>query len=302
MNNQSNSWKSGVVFFSFAALVGAATLAVSCGHPNTGSQATPCTGGAGSELCPCMAGNVCMTGLVCATDKNECVSLSGGGGTTGAGNSTGAAGTTGSSGAAGTMGTTGIAGTNGAAGTTGATGVAGTTGSTGVAGTTGTTGVAGTTGATGSAGTTGSSGTNLIINGDFSMGMTDWAVPNGAPTNVGVNNGQFCLTLATNNMVVVGWGSSSTSASVSPGTNYTLSYQASSTGSLSMFEVHVGQVISPYAVDYNDMSDTLANNLNTFSHGFTVSNADTQAGLAFVMNASNGTPTVCIDNVSLKAN
>ena len=291
MNTQFNFRKLSVVF-SFAALAGITTLAVSCGHPGGSGQST-CTGSAGTELCPCEAGNVCQSGLVCATDKNECVSLTGGGGgttggagTTGGGNSTGSAGTTGAAGS----------GTSGIAGTTGSSGAAGTTGSTGSAGTTGAAGTSG------SAGTTGASGSNLIINGDFSMGMTDWGIPNGTPTNPGVNNGQFCLTLATNNMVILGWGDTTTSASLNAGTNYTLSYQASSTGALSMFEVHVGQVVSPYAVDYNDMSDTLSSGLNTFTHGFTIPSADPQAGLAFVMNASSGTPTVCVDNVSVKAN
>src|ERR1700689_4678024 len=117
MNTQINFRKLSVVF-SLAALAGITTLAVSCGHPGSSGQST-CTGSAGTELCPCEAGNVCQSGLVCATDKNECVSLTGGGGgttggagTTGGGNSTGSAGTTGAAG----RGTPGIAGTTGPAG------------------------------------------------------------------------------------------------------------------------------------------------------------------------------------------
>lgn len=275
MNIKSKFWKLSIV-----TLAGVLLAALSCGHP-TGSGG--CTGAAGTHLCACLSGSTCNDGLTCAIDKNVCVTVT-----------SGAAGTNGAAGTA----TSGEAGTNGAAGTA-TTGEAGTNGAAGTNGSAGTNGAAGTNG---DAGTSGGGGSNLIINGDFSNGMTDWAIPNGTPTNPGVTGGQFCLTLATNNNVILGWGDTSTSAVVNTGTNYTLSYQAKSTSALSMFEVHLGQVVSPYNVDYNDNTDAPSTGLTTFTHNFTVNTSDSQAGLAFVMTATTGTPTVCIDNVSLRSN
>jgi hypothetical protein len=296
MMKKSNFWKlplASVFVPPLAALLGVAMVAISCGHPNATGQSSACKGSPGDEFCACLAGSTCNSGYMCATDKNQCVLVAGGGGTTGSG-SGGATGTAGTSGAAGTTGTTGLGGTTGSGGTTG---TAGTTGITGIAG------ANGTAGTNGAAGTNGGSGTNLVINGDFSNGMTDWTIPNGTPTNPGVTNGQFCLTLVTNGEVIVGWGSTSTFFAVNSGTNYTLSYQANSTGALSKFEAHVGQVGAPYTVDYNtNNNDTPSTGLTTFTHTFTVNTSDPQAGLAFDMEATTGTPTVCLDNASLTAN
>jgi pilus assembly protein FimV len=297
MTKKSNLRKLSIVSSSvptMAALLGIAVAAISCGHPTGAGPGSACTGSPGAEFCACLAGSTCNSGLMCATDKNECISVVGGGGTTGAAGTSGAGGTTGTAGAtgggtAGTNGTSGIAGTNGTAGTNG---IAGTNG---------------TAGTNGAAGTNGSSGSNLVINGDFSMGMTDWAIPDGTPTNPGVTNGQFCLTLGTSvGEVIVGWGDTSTFFAVNTGTNYTLSYQASSTGALSKFEAHVGQVGAPYGIDYttnnNGSNDTPGAGLTTFTHNFTVTTSDPQAGLAFDMAATAGTPKVCLDNASLTAN
>lgn len=297
MTKKSNLWK--LPFASsasslvppLAALLGIAVVAISCGHPTGTGQSSACKGSPGDEFCACLAGSTCNSGYMCATDRNQCVLVVGGGGTTGS-----------SSG-----GTTGAAGTSGVAGTTGTTGLGGTTGSGGTTGTAGTTGITGLAGTNGAAGTNGGSGTNLVINGDFSSGMTDWTIPNGTPTNPGVTNGQFCLTLGANvGEVIVGWGDTSTFFAVNSGTNYTLSYQAKSTGTLSKFEAHVGQVGAPYGIDYNTNSngnnDTPGTGLTTFTHTFTINTSDPQAGLAFDMAATTGTPTVCLDNASLTAN
>jgi hypothetical protein len=185
---------------------------------------------------------------------------------------------------------------------TGTGGITGAAGTTGTAGTTGSAGVSGGAGTTGTAGTIGTGGPNLIVNGDFSNGMTNWAIPNGTPTSPGVMNGQFCLTLVNNAAnVIVGWGDASTSVVVNQGTSYTLSYQASSSAGLSTFEAHVGQVVQPYNVDFNAKDDKPGTGLTTFTHIVTVTTSDAQAGLAFVMAASSGTPKVCLDNVSLTA-
>jgi hypothetical protein len=293
---------------SWARLVGVASLAlaaISCGHPGAGgSPDGGCT--AGTERCPCLAGNTCMAGLSCATDLNECVqaSTAGTSGTAGTNGTAGSSGTAGVSGAGGMVSgaggaLSGVAGSSGPgnAGTNGS----GTAGSAGINGTAGSAGP-GTAGSNGTAGTNGNLGGNLITNGDFSMGQTDWGISTGTPSNPGVKNGAFCLTLSsTNGNVVLGWGSTSTSVSLDTGVSYTLSYQASTSSALSTFQVHVGQVVSPYNVDYPANNDTPGAGLTTFTHNFTLTTADPQAGVAFVVATSAGSPTVCVDNVSLTA-
>jgi hypothetical protein len=58
--------------------------------------------------------------------------------------------------------------------------------------------------------------------------------------------------------------------------------------------------VNPYTADY-EVNDSLNSSLQTFTHDFSTTIADVNAGIAFTfMNA--GSATVCIDNVSLVAN
>jgi hypothetical protein len=213
----------------------------------------------------------------------------------------------------GTGGTTGSGGTTGGGGnvaTGGSTGNGGssTSGSGGTAATGGSTGSGGASSTGGSPGSGGSSpGNNLITNGDFSQGANDWGVPNGNPSNAGVNNGEYCLTLSNGSgTVILGWGGTSVSANLTANVNYTVSFQVSSTGALSDFEVHVGSAVAvngSYPIDYQvSPSNAPGNSLTSYTEMFTISTADPQAGIAFQVAATNGNPTVCVDNVSLTAN
>jgi hypothetical protein len=291
-----NYWK-----FSLVCLAGAFFAMASCSHPpssgttsgngGSGGNGSTCSGSPGSLGCPCN-GTTCDQGLSCASignnGENECVSTgSGTGGMTGSG------------------GTTGGGGNVAAGGSTGSGGSS-TSGSGGTAATGGSTGSGGSPSTGGSTGSGGSSpGNNLITNGDFSQGMTDWGIPNGSPTSSGVENGQFCVTLGSGS-VIVGWGDSSTSFNLMANVSYTLSYQVSTTSPLGSFDVHVGEVVSPYTQDYpsngQPIGDNPSNNMQTFTHMFSVTNGDSQAGLAFVLSAGNGSPKVCIDNVSVTQN
>jgi len=133
----------------------------SCGSKSADGSCTP-----GTALCPCDNGG-CNSGLVCATNLDECVQLvtSGTGGTTGAGgtNATGgvkgtggsaSGGTTGNGGSVASGGTTGKGGSSASGGSTGNGGAKG--GSTGSGGSTGNGGAKG--GSTGSGGSTGNGG------------------------------------------------------------------------------------------------------------------------------------------------
>ena len=289
--------------------VASAGLAVaSCSHPSgtgtTGTGGSNGTGGsgdcpAGSVGCPCI-GTTCDQGLLCADlggtgGRTECVTTTGTGGTLGTGGSTATGGAAGTGGAVGTGGSSATGGSPGTGGNGPGTG-----GSSATGGSSGTGGNPGTGG--------GSSGSNLIVNGDFSQNDTNWGVPNGTPTSKGVQNGQYCITLNNGSgQVLFGWGGTSVSANLAANVNYTLSFQASATSALSGFDTHVGSAVpvpagsSTYPLDKDLGNDNLQSGLMTFTHMFTLTSADPQAGLAFLFSAGSSS-TVCIDNVSLTAN
>ena len=219
-------------------LVGAGLAVASCSHPSgtgtTGSGGSNGTGGSGnctsgSLGCSCN-GTSCDQGLSCADfggGNTECVTTAGTGGTPGTG---------------GTVATGGTPGTGGTGVGTGGTPATGGTPGTGGNGA-GTGGTPATGGSPGTGG--GSSGDNLIVNGDFSQSDTNWGVPNGSPSSKGVNNGQYCVTLNSGSgQVVLGWGGTTVSANLSANVNYTLSFQASASSSLSGFDTHVGSAVS----------------------------------------------------------
>ena len=274
-------------------LASAGLAVASCSHPSgtgtTGSGGSNGTGGsgdcpAGSVGCPC-SGTTCNQGLSCADlggGNMECVTTAGTGGTPGAGGSVA------------TGGTPGTGGTGAGTGGTPATGGSPGTGGNG-AGTGGTSATGGSPGTGGNSGTGGSSsGNNLIINGDFSQDDTNWGVPNGSPTSMGVQNGQYCLTLNNGSgQVVLGWGGTTVSANLSANVNYTLSFQASASSSLSGFDTHVGSAVSvggSYPLDKDVGNDTIGTGLQTFTHMFTLTSGDDdKAGVAFfVISVSTG--------------
>jgi hypothetical protein len=279
-----NYWKGLLV-----GLAGVGLAVASCSHPSgtgtTGTGGSNGTGGSGdcpvgSVGCPCI-GTTCDQDLSCAdlgNGKTQCVSTAATGGAPGSG---------------GSVATGGAIGTGGAQATGGSPGSGGSGSGTGGASATG-----------GSPGTGGTPADNLIVNGDFSQQMTNWNITENTPTNPGVNgNGQLCITLTSGTgEVIVGWGSSTTSASLSAGVNYTLSYQASASAGLSEFDVHIGQAVGSFTLDKDLGNDNVGTSLGTITHMFSLSSADPQAGVAFLIKASGGSSTVCIDNVILTAN
>ena len=293
-----NYWKVLLVCLASAGLAVA-----SCSHPSgtgiSGSGGNNGSGGSGdcpvgSVGCPCN-GTTCDQGLLCADfggGQTECVTTAGSGGGPGTGGSGATGGTTGTGGNG--VGTGGTPATGGGPGTGG--------NGTGTGGTSATGGGPGSGGNPGTGG--GSSGTNLIVNGDFSQNDTNWGVPNGTPTSKGVQNGQYCVTLNNGSgQVILGWGGTSVSANLAANVNYTLSFQASATTALSGFDTHVGSAVEvggSYPLDKDLGNDNIQTGLMTFTHMFTITSADPQAGVAFLFGAS-GTSTVCVDNVSLTA-
>ncbi len=277
------TWRYGVVVsFLFGALVTGA-----CG----GSSMKPPTCAAGTETCPCYGNMTCNPGLACFS--NICVNPStGNGGAPGTGGvTTGAAGSSGTGGA-----TTGAAGSNGTGGAP--TGVAGSTGTGGAA-----TGVAGATG-------TGGSGTpsNLIKNGDFSLGKEYWELTYQAGEVAGsdYSSGEYCIYNESTSLYLsfsLGYPPTPSDAFViDPSATYTLSYRAHGTAVTmpATVTVKIGHVESPYTqlyatTDYPNAAD------QTFSHQVSSTTGDTAAGLVF-----NGTldyySYVCFDDVTFLKN
>jgi hypothetical protein len=149
-------------------------------------------------------------------------------------------------------------------------------------------------------------GGNQIVNGDFSDGQTDWGVASGSTfVTSSVANGQLCVSFPAGVLVTISWpGGLSPVASVVPGVTYLLSYQMSSNVPLSTFDVRVGPAESLYngtATDFDVTSDVPGTTLQTFSHSFSVTAADDQAGVAFkaLYGIYSGLAMICLDNVSL---
>ena len=159
-------------------------------------------------------------------------------------------------------------------------------------------------GAGGMTGTGGSTngGPNLVTNGDFSGGANGWGLPAMlGQVSQNVTNGQFCVMLQQLSSVTIGYPSGGVSPfQITGGAAYTFSYQASSTGNLSV-EAKVGQTQTPYDATGSDfMNESVNGSLQTITHTFMRASTDPSMGVAF--NVSGGPGTFCIDNVSITAN
>ncbi len=264
-------------------VVASAGLAVaSCSHPTgtgtSGTGGSNGTGGSGncpvgSVGCPCI-GTTCDQDLSCADlggGNMVCVTTAGTGGNTGSGGSVATGGTPGTGGTPATGGSPGTGGSGPGTGGTPATG--------------------------GSPGTGGNPADNLIANGDFSQGDTNWHFENGAAS---VNGTQYCTT-SINASALFGWQDASTPLVLSNGQSYTLSYRASGSNN-AVLHIKVAHAVSPYTPDDYETSpdDQLTANLQTFTHTFTptMGNDDNTGVAFFVMSGQN----ICIASVSLVAN
>ena len=245
----------------------------------------------------------------------------------GSGATSGSGGVTGSGGVVGTGGTTieasgGVVGSGGMATSSGGA-AGGSPGSGGVtptggvvatggaaAGATGSGGMTPAGGATGSGGAGQMGGTsgapNLLGNGDFSMGDMMWSVDNSSVSHQ-VTAGQFCLMVSANTPSFhLGWPATPAQAiKLMPGM-YRLSYKASSTGPLNVsVQPKVGLAVDPYTADFPTgaaVTDPVGTTAQTFTHNFTTTMTDAQAGVAFTIAPGNngGMTTVCFDDVALQ--
>ena len=160
----------------------------------------------------------------------------------------------------------------------------------------------GTGGMNGGAGGSTNGGTNLVMNGDFSGGSNGWGLPAmlGQVSQM-VTAGQFCVMLQQLSSATIGYPSGGVPPfQINGGAPYTFSYQATSTGNLTI-ESKVGQTQMPYDATGSDfMNESVTGSLQTITHTFTRGTTDSSMGIAF--NVAGGPGTFCIDNVSITAN
>ncbi len=144
---------------------------------------------------------------------------------------------------------------------------------------------------------------NLIDNGDFSSGTTNWTLSTYSGASIAVSGGALCVSLTDYGYGTLGWGGATLSTPLSAGTSYTFSYTAwVTTGTLYTFTAKVGHSVSPYTADFTTSLDAPSATSTDFVHTFTQTAADTGAGIGFSIEAYSASATVCLQNVSLVAN
>jgi hypothetical protein len=145
---------------------------------------------------------------------------------------------------------------------------------------------------------------NLVTNGDFSQGMTCWAVQGGSAKSGYPSDATpyLCVTMNSGTQYIIGWTPPS-ALDLPAGNSYTLSYKGWTTGAAQSVEPKVGLSKPPYTpdLDVNNPQDSLQTT-KTFTHTFTTGNEDPSAGIAFVFTASISGIDICFDDVTLVAN
>jgi hypothetical protein len=143
-------------------------------------------------------------------------------------------------------------------------------------------------------------GENMITNGDFSDGATNWQITKAdIGVTSGMSGGAYCLSLPGYSVAYFGWGGTTASVALAASYGYTFSYTVSSTATLTSFTAKIGHTVSPYTEAYGPVTDSPGLTPTTFTHSFTSTYGDTSAGIAFYMYAPSAGATVCFTNVSL---
>jgi hypothetical protein len=154
----------------------------------------------------------------------------------------------------------------------------------------------------------GANATNLITNGNFSMGQTGWAIVGGTGT-ITTPAGQLCVAVASGQMAVLGWPEPTGTPGLAlvDGASYTLSYSAMATPAVTV-DAKVGHTTTPFTADFETAagSDAVTSSFTSFVHPFTApTNPETSAGIAFMipqMGMASNAEMVCFESVSLVQN
>jgi hypothetical protein len=143
-------------------------------------------------------------------------------------------------------------------------------------------------------------GPSLVVNGDFTQGVSFWGFETPPPggSEIAVRNGDLCVTAAAaGSPVTVIWPTVGyPGASLSSSKTYTLSYGAVVKETVPM-DVKVGAETSP---DFEAQNDVVGTSLRTFTHTFVPPRDDGDAGLEFTFTIPVKQP-ICFAAISLVA-
>jgi hypothetical protein len=157
-------------------------------------------------------------------------------------------------------------------------------------------------GGSGAHGGNGGQGANLITNGDFSQGDSNWQLTyHNASGALLSTSREFCIQPSDYALsITLGWPKAPAAGiTLVPGATYTFSYSAKSIFALTI-TAKIGEVTTPYtaALAADDIVDS---SMPTFVHRFTAPSSLRAIGVAFDANIS-GDNFLCIYDVSLTKN
>lgn len=159
-----------------------------------------------------------------------------------------------------------------------------------------------TVGGTSSGGSGGSGGepsSNLVSNGTFDEGLTDWvANPDIGDVVADGSKQRACFTTAQSGQFTLAWPADSSRAfTIKPGVSYRLRYRAVSSLGIEV-SVRIRQPESPYDFYFNERQ-TLAETWTEHTVTFSLDSGSSHRGLAFIGTMSSP-GTTCFDDVVLE--
>lgn len=152
-------------------------------------------------------------------------------------------------------------------------------------------------------------GTNLVTNGDFSQGSSEWSIVSGTG-QVTAMGGQLCVSVAAMQSATLGWPEpqGTPGPPLVAGASYTFAYSAEAMPAIAI-DAKVGHTAYPYGADFETPAggDAVPSTWMQFSHTFTAPTqpAEDSAGIAFQLPDTGNAATaiqVCFENVSLVQN
>jgi hypothetical protein len=146
-------------------------------------------------------------------------------------------------------------------------------------------------------------GSNMVANGDFTVGDMNWVVDDGAgnPVTHSIEDGALCVVVgATTPFASVRWPlDSTTGASLSAGNSYLMTYDAWADDPTAVaLETKIEGANAPFT-DYLAVEVNLTASSDSHAHGFNTPSNST-SGIVFELSLSQGQTRVCFDNVVLK--
>jgi hypothetical protein len=144
---------------------------------------------------------------------------------------------------------------------------------------------------------------NMITDGDFSMPASGlWGMSGVGAGTLVESGGQGCVTAGIAfGTSTLGWPQTGSGAVLSSAHTYTFSYTVVSATAAATIDAKVGHSVTPFAVDFETLTDTAGATPTTYTHTVTAA-ADSSAGIALTFSASVAGQVVCFSAVSLVQN